>query len=144
MSYEPVHRKGYRPPGTFEAARLPHATSMVAPFALFSVSLPKPRPSALRFSCARRAALLASGKARPFWRFRCTLRGLISWTWLHHRICRVPKHADLGVIVSERIYGDKQVGESVRFFRDAFDRVRQDGLVMLIRDHTRRHSYFSL
>jgi hypothetical protein len=38
----------------------------------------------------------------------------------------VPTHADLAVIVSERIYGDKQVGESVRFFRDAFDRVRQD------------------
>jgi hypothetical protein len=40
MSYEPVHRTA----GTFKAARLPHATSMVAPFALFWVSLPKPRP----------------------------------------------------------------------------------------------------
>jgi hypothetical protein len=134
MSYEPVHRTA----GTFKAARLPHATSMVAPFALFWVSQPKPRPAALRFSCAPQRCGFSFEQARPCWRFRCTLRGLISWSWLHHRVCRVPKHVDLGVMASERIYGDKQVGESVRFFRDAFDRVRQDGLVMLICDHRRQ------
>jgi hypothetical protein len=91
MSYEPVHRKGYRPPGTFEAARPPHATSMVCSFR-FVFGTPAEASPLSAAILLRSAALSFWLRASPaFLAISLHFAGPNFLDLLHHRVCRVPK-----------------------------------------------------